>query len=295
MKIQCLFFAICFLWIHTATGEIDRTMFKSREEVDSFNAGMIEEKGYTAQIEILQEWESLIEATKKMPVEKAVPTLAEMMVKASKYHIFQVRERFSIYDKSRDLLLATPGHSTFFLQKWKNNRHSISTTFICEYFPHVPSVETVGVLGELLADEHPRPPLAADRSNVEAVLSAHPNCDHAVRVLQKLLQDPPTAKGRYNFSTDLPKWRDWYEEVKAGRQTFRLVGDPTHYTLRGPSKRGAIGQVPRRDNRPALVSPTKPAHTVPKQLAPKIIPYLIVGLFLLAGIVYRLRRKAHST
>ncbi len=26
---------------------------------------------------------------------------------------------------------------------------------------------------------------------------------------------------------DLSSWRQWYEQVKAGKRTFRFVGDPT--------------------------------------------------------------------
>lgn len=165
-----------------------------------------------------------------------------------------------------------------------------------EYFRNLPSPETVGVLGELLADEYPRPKLADDESNVQEVLAAYPNCDKAVWVLHQLLQNPPTEKGKYNFPTDLEIWRLWYERVKAGRQTFRFVGDTTHYTLRGPSVRGAIEPGQRDAKRNPSSSPTNGAVADPPSAATKYLPYLLGGIFLLAGfIIFYLRgRRQHA-
>ncbi|QTN33681.1 hypothetical protein HZ994_15640 [Akkermansiaceae bacterium] len=189
------------------------------------------------------------------------------------------------------MLLETPGHATYYLDRWKENPHHPETRFMFQYFRNLPSPETIGVLGELLADESPRPKLADDASNVEAVMTAYPNCDKAVEVLSVLLENPPTEKGHYNFPTDLVIWQQWYERVKSGRETFRLVGDPVDYTLRGPSKRGAVTPGPRDGKRNAGTGAEAPSPDKAQAENSGYLPYLIGGLFLLAGVFIYLRTR----
>lgn len=203
-------------------------------------------------------------------------------------------EEAAIYHKIRTMLLATPGHATYYLDRWKENPKHPATRFMFQYFRNLPSPETIGVLGELLADESPRPKLADDLSNAEAVMAAYPNCDKAVEVLTVLLQYPPTTMDDYNFPTDLVIWQQWYERVKAGRETFRLVGDPVDYTLRGPSKRGAITAGLRNTKRDSPNNPDNAADSATQPRTSRVLPYFVGGLFLLAGVFIYLRTRRKS-
>jgi hypothetical protein len=200
-------------------------------------------------------------------------------------------EEAAIYHKIRTMLLTTPGHATYYLDRWKENPKHPATRFMFQYFRNLPSPETIGVLGELLSDESPRPKLAADHSNIRAYMEAYPNCDKAVEVLTVLLQDPPTTMDNYSFGRDLVIWQQWYERVKAGRETFRLVGDPVDYTLRGPSKRGAVTPGPREGKRNAETGGEKPSPNKPLAEKPGYLPYLIGIVFLLAAVFLFLKGK----
>jgi hypothetical protein len=197
-------------------------------------------------------------------------------------------EKKDMYYRIRDMLLNTLGHSSYYLDRWKENPHHPETRFMFQYFRNLPSPETVGVLGELLSDESPRPKLADDLSNVDAVMTAYPNCDKAIEVLSVLLQNPPTEKGHYNFPTDLAVWQEWYERVKAGKETFRLVGDPVDYTLRGPSKRGAISPGSRGAKRNPASHVEKTESGKLSSGKPGFLPYVVSTIILVAGyLIYR--------
>ena len=197
------------------------------------------------------------------------------------------------YDKIQKILLDTPGHALYFGSLLKKNPRDESRYRWIGYLRNLPSPETIGVLGELLSDESPRPKLAADHSNVAAYMDARPNCDEAALALAELLENPPVKKGDYVFGRDLVIWQQWYERVKEGRETFRLVGDPVDYTLRGPSKRGAVTPGSREGKRNAGTGGEAPSPDRAQAERSGYLPYLIGVVFLLAGCVVYLRTKGN--
>ena len=94
-------------------------------------------------------------------------------------------------------------------------------------------------------DEDPTPGDSAD---------SQMNHSTAVMVqgsLQDLLEDPPaTARRAHEARANLRIWREWYEEVKAGRRTFRFKGDPQEYTLDGPVAEARVPKVESRTIKP---------------------------------------------
>ncbi len=100
--------------------------------------------------------------------------------------------------------------------------------------------ETVSVLGELLYDD--RDPSKGPPSDSPYV----PNSLYATLSLHKLgIKHPPVNSRDFDARRDLPAWRLWYEQVKAGNRTFSFVGDEKTYTLAG-----AGTMVPEKKVRP---------------------------------------------
>jgi hypothetical protein len=106
---------------------------------------------------------------------------------------------------------------------------------------HLPSAETVRVLGSLLDDERgryipdPARPLPGEAEG-HAKYVGQSNCERAVTTLAALpLVAKPVGAPSAKAFDDVPAWRQWYREIAEGRRTFRFEGDPTEYDLDGPA------------------------------------------------------------
>jgi len=113
--------------------------------------------------------------------------------------------------------------------------------------------------------------------------------------LSKLpIANSPTEEIRHSGQIDdgLKAWRQWYAEVKDGRRTFRFIGDPVDYDLRGPSKRGALGPQPDRMGKRPEPEANGASPAVSQNVKePGYLPYLVASGMLLAGLGYFLLRQ----
>ena len=216
-------------------------------------------------------------------------------------------EQLEVARKITRILINTPGHAEYFGNLLKATPRNHNRRYWYQYLQNLPSPETVRVLGELLADDSERPALAEDRSNLEEYFTVNPNCDRAVKVLQHLLDNPPVPKGSdYEFNRDLEAWRLWWERVKAGKQTFRFVGDPQEYTLEGPAPKETLERIARDRKRDAERAagykkavessdvPESPAAAVSSKSIPTAILIAAMGLLVSLAWYFMGRRKSGS-
>lgn len=249
---------------------------------------MLEEAGSTWK----ERWENMALKAPEMSSEERIKFFSHILVTNSS----DVREpNRETYKKVQNILLNTPGHAEHFGRQLVKTPHHPDRNRWFQYMQNLPSPETVRVLGSFLHDEGGRPELLPDGSNVGEIMDSRPLCDSAAKALNHLLENPPNEKGKYKYPTDLEIWRLWWERVEAGNQTFRFMGDDTHYTLRGPSKRGAIEPGPRNTKRNSSPHSKDVAGTRPPVVATQIFPYLVGGIFLLAGVIYFLSSKRQRT
>ncbi len=114
---------------------------------------------------------------------------------------------------------------------------------------NLPGSESVRVLGELLYDlEDTQPPVTKGFS--PDAFGPPPNALLAVDALRSLLDHPPVLVTGPQFrQRDLPIWQDWYEQIKAGKRTFRFKDDPSEYDLDGPATKAALGRIEKSRRR----------------------------------------------
>lgn len=156
----------------------------------------------------------------------------------------------------------------------------------------LPSPETVRVLGSMLNEDWKWP-------NYEAMeLSAGQQSTLDVRAVGTLallpFAEPPSKPLQHTTSLreNVGVWRQWYDEIESGHRTFRFIGDDTEYTLRGPSKRGAIDPGRRESGRRSRPPSTNASAAADRPTtATWYLPYLLGGIFLLAGLYLFLRGK----
>ena len=123
----------------------------------------------------------------------------------------------------------------------------------------LPSSETVAVLGHFLADPEG---LDGRRLSGERRFSADcaafaPNAQASAIALSKLgLINPPThPKGDRDFycegdKVEIDAWKNWWNDVKDGRRTYRFIGSGVEYGPEGPvsAKKGHQSRADKHGN-----------------------------------------------
>jgi hypothetical protein len=167
-------------------------------------------------------------------------------------------QRLEITRRAQSMLLAMPDHAEYYRARivdardeWEEAPERLRNTIFYDavqpswvgfgVLKHLPSAETVRVLGSLLDDERgryipdPARPLPGEAEG-HAKYVGQSNCERAVTTLAALpLVAKPVGAPSAKAFDDVPAWRQWYREIAEGRRTFRFEGDPTEYDLDGPA------------------------------------------------------------
>lgn len=237
----------------------------------------------------MERWEPLVEHSLEMSPQTRIQILSHLLGNETNPNYTEAQR--NIAREVTRVLLDTPGHAKYFGDQIKQSENDPNRWIYFHKLKHLPSPETVRVLGKFLSDDRGRPELAEDGSNLEEYALADPNCDRAARTLKKMLADPPVPKDTgWQFARDLEPWRMWWERVKAGNQTYRFVGDDTVYDLRGPVRGEGEANTSRSQKKIPQSTPSG-SDTQSADKPNRLLPYLLGGLFLLAGFFYLLRVK----
>jgi hypothetical protein len=203
--------------------------------------------------------------------------------------IYQVREKFEVYDLVQSTLLSIPGHALYFANElaearkkiekpWLDNNYQLVHQQVRDTLIHLPSPETILVLGTMLEskeDIYTRDEIVAiwkEVSNQGGYRPVMPTpSGFAFGVLQKigLLNYPVSA------SESMTAALDWWRQVKSGDLTFSFKGQAVEYRFRpdgtwetipianppddGPKTVLAAPDSGKRDESPATVDSVKPA------------------------------------
>lgn len=211
-----------------------------------------------------------------------------------------------VFHAAQAALLAIPGHAEYYRDRINEARRLLDETpyddialrgprqgdlrneqmYGFQTLSHLPSAETVRVLGEFLFDERvSNPPVPLESTNA----------GWAARSLGTLpLASRPITSENPSYQ-DAPTWRLWYQQVKAGTRTFRFVGDPKEYNLRDLIRQQSVVDSTARPPRHAT-GDRPPVATVadaaPASGSSGALPILIAaGLAVLAALWYFLRAR----
>jgi hypothetical protein len=170
-------------------------------------------------------------------------------------------DQLAVANRAVDILLTIPGHAEYYRDRVlkaqadyrdevfnkvsgaKHNDYITEQSIFLQTLCQLPSPETVRVLGDFLSDNWFRP---TDPNRPQGP-HVSPMSLNAARTFGKLPLASKPANNRLDHEAEgaLPAWQSWYEQIKAGKRTFRFEGDPTEYDLNGPAPGQKIVQISR--------------------------------------------------
>lgn len=224
------------------------------------------------EIEQIKLWESNLEKSEAMNAQDKIDCLSLGLRnmgyrKTLSNHGAEVERMYQLIQAT---LLAIPGHAEYYRDdinkaraKFEEALKGGDETLIGETrqylagkllfdFPtldHLPSVETVRVLGEFLSDErgYVKMPEHPTLEDLTTDVSGSPVFRRAAASLGKLpiVNKPIPASTQFRTPDDVRPWKQWYEQIKAGNRTFRFEGDATEYDLNGPASKDTLVRIER--------------------------------------------------
>ncbi|MEO5715218.1 MAG: hypothetical protein ABIT37_17195 [Luteolibacter sp.] len=236
-----------------------------------------------------------------------------------------------IYKQMQQVVISIPGHAKYFTDKieesWKSNAESVrfseaqpewqallkkmeDTAEGAKYMfdlhsrmwgdygeirsknlgilGHIPSTESVGALGHYLW-----------KRDEPGIRYKSPDTERpAAESLTELIADGPIQIWMAS-AEDVQKWQKWFDEVKAGKRTFRFVGSDVDYTLDGPADARTLERI-RNQNSSGQHSDGRKKHAMApeKQASPNkmgaVFPGGLIAAILLcsATLVFFLKRRS---
>ena len=97
---------------------------------------------------------------------------------------------------------------------------------------HIPSTESVKALGHYLQKR--------DETGIQ--YNSPDTESPAAESLTELIANGPMQTWMANYE-DVARWQKWFDEVKAGKRTFRFVGSKVDYTLDGPADANTLKRI----------------------------------------------------
>lgn len=237
-------------------------------------------------------WEEKLEASRMLEPEEKIKALwlgLRNMGWRRSYtdHGEQVKV---IYRKLQDELLSTPGHARYFAEEVErliadpaNAGVSVRerSWYLGDTLVHLPSPETIQVLGSYLYDE--RYTLDPNKDNSGALGPTYRIVARSIRSIGlREPQDVIRTEGvPWTTDKDIESIRRWWEEVKSGKRTFSFKGQAVEYRFLpdgtwetipmenppddDPRKVVAVAVTPEQNDEPSAAQPPAPdARKVPR-------------------------------
>lgn len=233
-------------------------------------------------------------------------------------------EQRAIFDKAQSALLAIPGHATYYQDQIEKNRELAkkneslpeeektrlrregkwvgaadydtirNDAFIVLGF--LPSPQAVAVLGNFLEDPEGRDGINMlgypMESSDASVTPCNAGC--ATQAIRKLgIEKPPFREPHANphngiFDGEIDAWKDWWNEVKAGRRTYRFTGSSVEYGPDGPirSERVEKGRkrTGERENSGSSAGDSSVSSTA------RMVALILGGVAVIASLVWYFRK-----
>jgi len=164
----------------------------------------------------------------------------------------------SIYAKIQQTVLALPGHAQYFADKIEVEQKSVerfptitgprctydsNRNLYFEVLSHLPSPETIRVLGHFLCDDKDTPvPLMSPGSDWGGENPRANSFFAADTIMRMNLKSPPISAGG-GPDARLERVRVWWEEIQAGKRVLSFDGQDTGYRFTPDGSWQIVGDI----------------------------------------------------
>ncbi len=225
-----------------------------------------------------------------------------------------------IYQKIQHELLSIPGHAKYFANEIKREQKEVAENeatgngdriaynrnrwYYFKTMAHLPSPETIAVLGDFLSDDIDTPRIKISPASDWGENPRANSFASTITLSAIGLREPPASMKAYDADPEahLAKSRAWWEEVKSGRKTFSFVGQKVEYRFKqdgtwetipiaNPPDDGPESATQARTKLPDPTREHRPGDSEVSSRGPAWWIYGIGGLALLSVGVWRCRKK----
>lgn len=266
------------------------------------------------------------------PNEAKIPQLGEMLRQLKTLNYRNRPERHEVVAMLEQSLLSIPGHAKYYQDKIETMRaealanskktdeeimkmqdEGVDVVDDGSYerysgmvaFPTLglmPSAEAVAVLGHFLNDPEGRNGktlLGENRSNPGDDFGPRPiNAEEAAKAIRNLgIEHPPfkAPEGRereYLREGEVDAWKDWWNEVKDGKRTYRFKGSAIEYGPDGPATKEQMDKLAKdrmraQENRKGRVATSDGKGSTSKT---PLIALIFAAGAVIAALLWHFRR-----
>ena len=268
--------------ISDLNAQIDRSFWKPDAEIDEFYGNAATARGAVSQRASLATIMDRISKLNHDPSPENFAFFGDCLRKLSRGNVYQLKERFEVYDKVQSTMVAIPGHARHFADEIKREQKKVANyptvtgprvsydhmrgwNFLT--MRHLPSPETIAVLGDFLADDKDQPGRRDPSKSYDYDIPPANSVYSAGAINEIGLRNPPIeAKTNAVYPEDLlAATRAWWEEVRSGQRTFSFKGQAVEYRFRPDGTWETIPIANPRDHGPKPVPAAKASE---KQASP---------------------------
>ncbi|MBB5351240.1 hypothetical protein HNR46_001474 [Haloferula luteola] len=188
------------------------------------------------------------EEAKVNPTIENVGGLARGIRKLGEKSIYPHEDREKVRASLIESIMMIPNFESFLIEglevkklEWRSgigypHEYDVERVNVVKTLEAIPAPGSVRALGELLFDDSGVPyPIEENPDS----WSPPENPVLAMRALTEILENPPLDAGELTpleeVRIQLEAWRSWFDQVRAGRRSFRLKGSLQSYTLANPT------------------------------------------------------------
>jgi hypothetical protein len=258
----------------------------------------------------------------------------------------QTLELDRMYQALQNQFLSIPGHAEYFRNQIENDRATIlpkepylyggtfdfNRRLVFEVLSHLPSPETIQVLGDYLDDERDAAKEAIWTSDYQ-LMGTGPNSHYARETFKSIglrntdFAEPnvgewpsrtkyPTREEHMHVLFDylvnqreerLKPWRAWWDEVKSGQRTFSFKGQKVEYRFKPDATWDTIPITNPPDDGPKAAKPLMKEPERPEKRSPTVavepetfsnrktwLGTVFLALTTLIGLIYLRFRRTRS-
>ena len=248
----------------------------------------------------LENWKATFNEIEKTRSRDSLSVLGDALRKFSVENPQYPAKRLELYLQAQKIALSIPNHASYFAEKIEKlripGREGYSGCsdprkrmwIFQDSLSHLPSPETIKILGNFLYDTRDTPTAREVRLATDYDLIPTNDCLAADALGSIGLNKAPLDKKKYSERQDVEIWKLWYEPVKAGTRKFSFVGQDVEYQF---NKDGTWIIMPLKasnDNRAQVVNPVLKVGERPTT---PTWPWVVAILALTGAGVWWLRQR----